>query len=389
MSNSDGSINTTYMQMPNPTPGVTSGPAYAQDIQTSLNIVDAHNHTPGYGQLIPVAGININTTLPINNQIIANTQSINFNTQTTNAVAQSLFFKSTGVGTVDLFAVDGSSNVIRITSGGSVNATTNVLSSGTSSAFFLAGTLVVQANTTGPVPGNVDGASFFFRNQSPNSTFAVELSAPSSLGSNYQLLLPLIPSSDSYMTLNTAGVMSSVSADSIGQHMTSAGANAIAASMNASGISSIALNMSTASANQIINKVSSVNSITAGIVILNALQSDIDGFIAKANSAVTLAGKTLIAANTNTTNRLSMIRGRVSAGGSKISGEGFTSSFDGTDYTLTWTSPFGDTPSVVVTPESNGAAQPGHTLVGSSGATVNFNDTSQQFSFIAMGLSTS
>jgi hypothetical protein len=256
MTNLDGSINTLYMNLPNPVPGVTAGIAYATDIYTSFTLIDAHNHTPGYGQLIPVAGLNINATLPLNNNILLNTQSINFNTQMSNAANQSLFFKSTGVSTVDLFAVDGSGNVIRITSGGGVNATSSTLSNGTASAFFSAGTLVVQANVTGPVAGNVDGASFFFRNQSPNSTFAVELSAPASLGANYQLFLPAIPgiATMNIMTLSTGGVMGTTTADSVVEAITSVGADSIATTMTTNGTTAIAATISSANANTIIDK---------------------------------------------------------------------------------------------------------------------------------------
>lgn len=49
-----------------PTPGVTPGPTYATNISNDLVIIDAHNHTPGNGVLVPTAGLNINANLPFN-----------------------------------------------------------------------------------------------------------------------------------------------------------------------------------------------------------------------------------------------------------------------------------------------------------------------------------
>lgn len=54
------------MGMTIPTPGVTPGPTYATNISNDLSIIDAHNHTPGNGALVPTAGLNINANLPFN-----------------------------------------------------------------------------------------------------------------------------------------------------------------------------------------------------------------------------------------------------------------------------------------------------------------------------------
>ena len=57
---------TPQMGLPISTPGVTS--PYQTDVnnQTAFGIIDGHNHTPGQGALVPVAGLNINAPLPFN-----------------------------------------------------------------------------------------------------------------------------------------------------------------------------------------------------------------------------------------------------------------------------------------------------------------------------------
>lgn len=44
----------------------TSGPAYATQINTAMDVIDGHDHTPGKGARIPPSGLNINADLPFN-----------------------------------------------------------------------------------------------------------------------------------------------------------------------------------------------------------------------------------------------------------------------------------------------------------------------------------
>jgi len=44
----------------------TSGPTYAAQINTAMDVIDAHDHTPGKGSRIPPSGLNINADLPFN-----------------------------------------------------------------------------------------------------------------------------------------------------------------------------------------------------------------------------------------------------------------------------------------------------------------------------------
>ena len=54
----------TYMNLPISTIGVDSGLSWEYNLNSALTILDAHNHTPGYGNQIPVSGLNINANLP-------------------------------------------------------------------------------------------------------------------------------------------------------------------------------------------------------------------------------------------------------------------------------------------------------------------------------------
>lgn len=55
---------TPNMSLPLVTPGVTTPVQLQNDFNQAMNTIDAHNHSPGEGALIPPGGLNINVALP-------------------------------------------------------------------------------------------------------------------------------------------------------------------------------------------------------------------------------------------------------------------------------------------------------------------------------------
>ena len=241
---------TPNMSLVQPDVGVEPGPQYAQDINNSLSIVDGHNHSPGYGVQITPSGLNINSDLPfgVNNATLL--RSVRFQPQ---PAALSL---ATDIGClyetgVDLYYNDGSGNQIQITKSGGVNATSSGISSGTASAGFVAGVLVVDSASL--TPANIQVGSVLL-GLNMASTNYLTLSPPSSLASgSYSLTLPAIPSVLSSMTLDSSGNMGSITFDQVGENMTSVGADAIAASMDATGANAIGATMTATGANAVAN----------------------------------------------------------------------------------------------------------------------------------------
>lgn len=196
-------IITPNMNLPNPVPGIDLGPDYANNQFNAINIIDVHNHTSGNGIQIPTAGININANFPINNFQITNAQAITFTAQTSLATLFSVYC----VGN-DLYYNDGASNVIQLTSGGAVNATSSGISSGSASAAFSSSVLVVNAAAN--TPANIQVASILLGNNLANSKF-LTLSPPGAMASNYSLVLPSVPGSLSFVTLDTSGNLGTAS----------------------------------------------------------------------------------------------------------------------------------------------------------------------------------
>lgn len=188
------------MSMPVPTVGVDTGPDWANNLNACLSIIDQHNHTSGYGVPIPPAGINITSDLTFQSNQATNLKAAAFTAQSSVATLSALYVKS-----VDLYYRDGSNNEIRITSGAAVNATSSGITSGTATASFVGGVLVVNSAST--TPANIKMGSALLGNNTAGSHY-LTLAPPNAMAADYSLVLPSIPVSTKIMALDASGNMS-------------------------------------------------------------------------------------------------------------------------------------------------------------------------------------
>jgi hypothetical protein len=184
--------------------GTELSPAWASDLNASLSIIDQHNHSPGQGIQIQPNGLNINTDLAFQDNNATLLRSTRFQSQSAVLSGASDLGCLYVVGN-ELYYNDvtGGHNV-QITANGSVNATSSGISSGTASAAFSAGVLVVKSSASSGA--NVLMQSAVLTN-SGNLTNQLTLQAPSLSGSIIQTL-PSIPSSIGFMLMDTSGNMS-------------------------------------------------------------------------------------------------------------------------------------------------------------------------------------
>lgn len=209
------------MNLPNPVPGVDPGPDYANNLQSSLNVIDQHNHSVGQGVQINPSGINLNAPLPFNNNAATSVQAVVFSQQASYAPLNAIFVGTDG----NLYFNDGASDPsIQITAGGVVNATSSGISSGSATASFVGSVLVVNAASN--TPANIQAGSILLGNNVASSKF-LTLSPPGAMPANYQITLPVLPAQTNVLVMSSSGVMASQTYDQIGQGMTSVGANAI------------------------------------------------------------------------------------------------------------------------------------------------------------------
>jgi len=332
-----------------PTPSECYGPAWAQDLNSSLSIIDQHTHAAGSGIAITQDAISLSSSAaPFDSLTFSGTNAFALRSARFTAQGSPLAL-ATDVGClyesgVDLYYNDGVGNQIRITASGSVSGSAGTITglpSGTASAAYSAGTFTFQSATA--TAANIDGGSFIFRNATASSK-GLTLSPPNAMASNYALVLPSLPGSTLIMQLDSSGNMTgSLAVDNSTLAITT---NTLA--VKAGGITTTQISASAAITG-------SQLSASASIVgtQLDAAAGIVGGQIASnvvlAGNGVTVGGKVPVASWAAGGVQNSLLAGVIEAGGSLLYGNGITVSAHSTgNYTLAWTA-MTTVPSIVCT----------------------------------------
>lgn len=200
-------INSPNMNLPVPVVGVEVGPQWASDINACLNILDQHDHSLGSGVQITPSALDINADLTFASNNAIDLRSVRFTAQ----VAPLALASDVGClyeAGVDLYYNDANGTQIRITQSGGIAGTPGSISNLTppASASYVAGTMTFVWQSDANTPANMDAGSYIFRNITASSN-GITVSAPAALGSNYNITLPALPSSQKFMTLDASGNM--------------------------------------------------------------------------------------------------------------------------------------------------------------------------------------
>lgn len=201
------STQTPNMSLYQPQIGVDSGLVWEQQMNANSSTVDQHNHSAGSGVQITPSGMMINADLPFQGNNAISLRSVRLSAQAS-PISGSSDLGCVYVSGVDLYYNDENGNQVRITSGGTVNATSSGISSGTASASFSSGVLVV--NSSSNAPANIQCASLLMGNTGVSGSFYLTLSPPSSLASNYSLTLPPLPAQTNVVVLGTDGTLATI-----------------------------------------------------------------------------------------------------------------------------------------------------------------------------------
>jgi len=111
---------TPNMNLVLPDVSVEPGPQWASDLNTALDLVDAHDHTTGKGVPVPSAGLSINADLPFGNNDATTLRSTRFTSQGS-PLSTAPDVDCVYVSGDNLYYNDNSGNKIQITSGGGLN----------------------------------------------------------------------------------------------------------------------------------------------------------------------------------------------------------------------------------------------------------------------------
>lgn len=211
------------------------GPTYAVDINTSLSLIDSHNHTSGQGVQIPSSGLNINADLSFTGNNATNLRSSRYSSQ------GAVLSTPSDVGCVylvgvDLYCNDGNGNNIRITQSGGLAGTNGSISGLTSpaSATYVAvnSTFVWQSGVN--IAATMDMRNAILRNASAGSK-GLTLSPPAAMAADSTITFPNIPVAKSFMTIDASGNIEAQSAYSAGLTTSNIASNTLLASNFLSG----------------------------------------------------------------------------------------------------------------------------------------------------------
>ena len=192
------------MNLPIPVVGVDPGPDWALNINSCLTIIDSHDHSSGKGVQITPNGLNINSTLTVNGNDVINFRSVRFAIQASVAGASDL--GCLYVSGQDLYFNDETGAPIQITKNGGVNGSPGSISNLNSpaSASYISGNATFVWQSAVNIAANLDAGSIILRNLTLNSK-GLTLSPPNAMGSDYSIILPFLPVTQSIMTIDASG----------------------------------------------------------------------------------------------------------------------------------------------------------------------------------------
>lgn len=192
------------MNLQIPEVGITIGPNFATYINNSLTTIDSHNHTPGSGVYITTQAIDITASLTMNSYFLTDTAGVTLTAQSSTPANYTIY----AVGN-DLYYVNGAGLAIQVTNSTGLNVTPTsipgLVAPASATYVPISSTFVWESNTN--IAANMDFGAAIMRNLSPNSTYALTLQPPT-LTSNYTITLPYIGSTNSVVTMDTSGTMS-------------------------------------------------------------------------------------------------------------------------------------------------------------------------------------
>lgn len=204
------------MNLPVPVVGTDPGPDWATNLNSSLNQIDAHNHTSGYGVQVPPGGLNINADLTFQSNNATNLRSSRYTAQSTPlSTSSSSDIACVYVAGSDLYFNDVAGNQVRITQAGGVVGTPGSIAglASPASAVYTPGNSTFTWQSAINTPANMDFASAVLRNLTVNSK-GLTLAPPAAMGTNFTLTLPSVPASSKILACDNVGnITATVDAD--------------------------------------------------------------------------------------------------------------------------------------------------------------------------------
>lgn len=198
-----------------PDPGVTLGPAWAQQIADALERIDLHNHTPNLGVALSSQSITVDGDLSLQAFNLTGIRTLRLNSQLSTPVTANdlqIVYSMGG----ELFYRDDAGNAVQLTNGGSIAGTAGTianLGTGGSSANFNDGTDTFTFLYSPSKPGKFAHADLELYPYDGTNTYTnnVSIKVNTTLSGDYDFILPdTLPVRTSTLLVSSVGQVSSV-----------------------------------------------------------------------------------------------------------------------------------------------------------------------------------
>lgn len=195
------------MNLQIPVVGTDPGPDWANNLNSSLTVIDGHNHTPGLGVRVPTDGIDIDADLTFNGFNALSLRSTRYSAQMSPLSLPS-DLGCVYVSGVDLYYNDTSGNQVRITEGGSVAGTPGSITGlvPPASVTYTPSDQTFTFSSAANTPANGDFENIILRNFVASSK-GLTLMPPAAMAADYDVTLPALPGTKSIVTMTTAGAL--------------------------------------------------------------------------------------------------------------------------------------------------------------------------------------
>jgi hypothetical protein len=112
---------TAYMNLNLPTPSITTGPIWAESVNTALETVDNHDHSSGKGVKVKPNGMDINADLDMKINSLLNIEAAQLSELSATVTGPTNILKLHSYAG-NLYFTNGSGSAVQLTSGGSIVA---------------------------------------------------------------------------------------------------------------------------------------------------------------------------------------------------------------------------------------------------------------------------
>lgn len=201
---------TPNMLLTLPTPSQTSGPEWANNLNSSLTLIDQHNHTSGRGARIPPAGLSITTDLPFQNHGATQLSHTQFNDNTSLQIPTSVY-----VFAGDLYYNNAAGQAVAITNGNSVNGAAGNITGliAPAAVNYDSGTFSFLQDTGGPTSAVVSVGHLSLAGVNAGLSNLITIQPPGSFSTYSLTLPPNPPGAQSVMTMSNSGVVTNAAVD--------------------------------------------------------------------------------------------------------------------------------------------------------------------------------